>query len=681
MRKGNKCMAAILASVLMLGACGSGGGGGQTVKEGAEPGITVLPVENLSEDFTMGVDISSLIAEEESGVKYYDVNGEESDLITLLKNAGANCVRIRVWNDPHDADGNSYGAGTCDVETAVKIGKRATKAGLGVLIDFHYSDFWADPNKQRSPKAWEGMSIDEKTEALSAFTTDSLNTLKKGGVKVTMVQVGNEINNGMSGENSDDNVCALLKAGSEAVRAFDPDIQIVMHYTDPMSSGYLAGKAEMLRQHGVDYDILGTSYYPFWHGDVNDLTGVLKDVADTYGVKVMVMETSYLFTDEDGDGYGNVVNSGNSGQTFKYPVSVEGQATAVRDVIEAVSDVGDAGAGVFYWEPAWIPVKAYDGDADILSGNREIWEKYGSGWASSFASEFDPEVKDKYNGATWDNQAFFDFEGNALESINVFKYVYTGCKGPLSVRGVDAPALEFAYGEANSLPETVTVHFNDGTDGEAPVVWNESDAAAVLDDPDFGDYEVRGTVSGLEKDGEAVEGEYEIVCSVKVGAHSYLENGTFETGDLSGWTVENASGTGEPKVDSNKENAKEGEYYFTAWDMEGFDCTLSQTIESGMEAGTYRCFASFQGTGAKNPSDSQLKVIVTAKDGTSQEYTSDITIPNEWKNFYLADISGIVVDENTASVTVLAQLSFGFDSDTGANGVWVVMDDVNLLKE
>lgn len=684
MKGTRKILAMVLFLIMCLSMAACGKETGVTMKEGQEPGITVLPVEGLSEDFTMGVDVSSLISVEESGAKFYDANGDEADLMDLLKNAGVNCVRIRVWNDPYDADGNSYGAGNCDIDTAVEIGKRATKAGMGVLIDFHYSDFWADPNKQKVPKDWEGMSLEEKTEALSDFTTESLEKLKDNDVDVTMVQVGNEINNGMAGETADANVFTLIKAGADAVRAFDKDIQIVIHYTDPMTDGYLAYKASLLEQYEVDYDILGTSYYPFWHGDVNDLTAVLKDVADTYGVKVMVMETSYAFTDEDGDGYGNVVSSSNTSQTFKYPISVEGQAVAVRDVIEAVSNVGDAGVGVFYWEPAWIPVKAYDSSADnaqeVLKSNQEAWEKYGCGWATSYASEYDREVKDSKNGGTWDNQAFFDFEGHVLESINVFKYVYTGAAGPVAVTRVDKPVEEFIYGGENTLPETVAVTYNDGTVSDEPVVWDEAQANVVLNNPDFGEYEVTGTISGLTKDGEAIEGEYTTTCTVKVVGNNLLENGTFETGDMTGWTLDNSVGKGDPKVDMNAENAKEGDYYFTAWDENDFDFTLSQTVSDGLSAGKYHCYASFQGTGATNPTDSQLKVIVTAKDGTTQEYSADVTIPNVWKDFYRADISDIEVDENTESITVSVHFGYTYDAGSTANGVWVVMDDVNLLS-
>lgn len=684
MNKAKKLLALLLALVftLSLVSCGSPGGSddsaGGSDGKAEEAGITVLPVEGLSEDFTMGVDISSLIAEEESGVIYYDADGNEADLMQILKDAGVNCVRIRVWNDPYDANGNSYGAGNCDIDNAVAIGKRATEYGIGVLIDFHYSDFWADPNKQTVPKAWEGYTLDEKTVALSEYTTDCLNKLKDGGVDVTMVQIGNEINNGMSGETSETDVCKLLAAGADAVRAFDENIQIVVHYTDPLTDGYLAWKASLLQQYGVDYDILATSYYPYWHGALEELTKVLKDVADTYGVKVMVAETSYEYTDDDGDGYGNVVSTYSSNQVFNYPISVEGQAVAVRDVIEAVSNVGEAGAGVFYWEPAWIPVP--DDSADGGLSRQEKWEQYGSGWATSYASEFDPEVTSSVNGGTWDNQAMFDFEGHVLESLYVFKYVYTGAYGPLAILRIDDAEVEFEYGAENVLPETVTVTYNDGTTHDTPVTWNAEEAAAVLDNPDFGEYTVTGTVDEIVVDGETVEGDYSTVFTVTVTANNYITNGTFETGDSTGWTLVNDLGAGWPKVDKNEENAKEGECYYTAWAEDNYDFTLSQEIESELPAGKYRCFAYFQGTGISNPTDTQLIVTVTSKDGTTQDYSADVTIPNVWKEWFMADITDIVVDENTESVTVSAHIACGFETGSTANGAWIVMDDVNFLK-
>ena len=162
--------------------------------------IYVEPIEGISDDFIRGMDASAVLALENSGVKYYNFDGEEQDVFQTLSEAGVNYIRLRVWNDPYDENGNGYGGGNNDLPTAIELGKRATKYGMKVCIDFHYSDFWADPKRQHAPKAWEGMEIDEKCDALYDYTKDSLTQLFDEGVDVEMVQVGNEINNGMAGE-------------------------------------------------------------------------------------------------------------------------------------------------------------------------------------------------------------------------------------------------------------------------------------------------------------------------------------------------------------------------------------------------------------------------------------------------------------------------------------------------
>ena len=159
--------------------------------------LYVKKVEDLPDDFILGMDASSVIAEEQSGVKYYNFNGEEQDVFRTLAESGVNYIRVRVWNDPYDENGNGYGGGNNDVEKAVEIGKRATKYGMKLLVNFHYSDFWADPAKQMVPKAWKGMDIETKKQALYEYTRDSLTKLKEAKVDVGMVQNGNETNGAM----------------------------------------------------------------------------------------------------------------------------------------------------------------------------------------------------------------------------------------------------------------------------------------------------------------------------------------------------------------------------------------------------------------------------------------------------------------------------------------------------
>lgn len=398
--------------------------------------VNVAKVTGMSDDFLKGVDISSYISEIDSGVTYKDWNGQtlsNQGFFDFLKSAGVNAVRIRVWNNPYNGSGAGYGGGNNDLEKAKILGKLATNAGMKVLIDFHYSDFWADPGKQSAPKAWKNYSVSQKASAITSFTSDSLRSLLSAGVDVAMVQVGNETNNGMCGESNIANKCTLYRAGCTAVRsvanAYGKKIEIAIHYTNPETSGRYTSYASYLRQYNVDYDVFATSYYPFWHGTLSNLTNVLSEVANTYQKKVMVAEVSYAHTLEDGDGHENTI-SAKDASSMSYPATVQGQTTVVRDVMQAVADVGDAGIGVFYWEPAWIPVGVYQKNASnaasILASNRQKWQQYGSGWASSYAGEYESDATTWYGGSSWDNQAMFDFTGKPLASLNVFRYVDTG---------------------------------------------------------------------------------------------------------------------------------------------------------------------------------------------------------------------------------------------------------------
>ena len=376
------------------------------------------PIENLPEDFILGMDASSVLAEENSGVKYYDFDGNEQDVFKTLADSGINYIRLRVWNDPYDENGKGYGGGNNDIPTAIELGKRATENGMKVCIDFHYSDFWADPKRQHAPKAWEGMSVEEKSKALYDFTKDSLTQLLDAGVDVGMIQIGNEINYGMSGEKKLDNVIALLKSGSKAIREvssdYGKDIDIVVHYTRIQDKADVLDLVSKLKDSELDYDMIGMSYYPFWDGSMENMARVLELIQERYGKKVFLAETSYAYTTKDGDGSGNSFSSGDA--VDGYEVSPEGQATIIHDICEHVNNVG--GLGIFYWEGTWIPV------GPASANNSPIWEEYGSGWASSYASDYDPEDAGLYyGGCSWDNQAFFDFEGHPLESLKVFSYM------------------------------------------------------------------------------------------------------------------------------------------------------------------------------------------------------------------------------------------------------------------
>ena len=385
-----------------------------------EDSLPVYGAEELPGEFILGMDVSSVLAEERSGVKYYDFDGTERDLFAILAANGINTIRVRIWNDPFDKDGNGYGGGNCDIGAACEIGRRAADNEMKLLVDFHYSDFWADPGKQFAPKAWRDMDIGEKTEALRSFTEESLRALLDVGASIRMVQIGNEINSGLAGETEWQNICRLLEAGAEAVRETCPEAMVAVHFTDPQRAGSFSWYAETLAHYGVDYDVFASSYYPCWHGTQENLSAVLSDIARTFGKKVMVMETAYAHTLKDSDCFANTVSE----DTFAeepYPFTVQGQADFVKDMIDTAACM-EKGIGVCYWEGAWIAVGTRSREE-----NSEKWNQYGSGWASGFAAEYDPEDAGRYwGGSAVDNQAFFDAQGHALESLKAFSAANAG---------------------------------------------------------------------------------------------------------------------------------------------------------------------------------------------------------------------------------------------------------------
>lgn len=522
--------------------------------EAEEAGVYVQPIDNLSKDFIRGVDISSVIAQEESGVIYYNEDGLEQDIFETLAQHGVNYIRVRVWNDPYDADGNSYGGGNNDTATAVEIGRRAAKYNMKLCVDYHYSDFWADPSKQMCPKAWEGMGIEDKAEALGEFTKESLTQIIDGGAMVGMVQIGNEINNGMAGETDWSKMRKLLSAGSAAVREVasetGSDIQIAVHFTDINNKSNVMRLAEKLESEGdeIDYDIFAVSYYPFWHGTIDNLTEVMKEISRTYGKKVIVAENSYLYTTGDGDGFGNSVGEG--AVQPEYLANVQGQASEIRDICAAVAAVGDAGLGYFYWEPAWIPVGVWEegaADADaVLEENKKIWEEYGSGWASSYAGSYDPkDAGVYYGGSSWDNQALFDYYGHPLESLKVFRYLHCGTIAEKPEESIPTEVVD-----DNRVNLIANNSFEESDTSMWEITGNGTDFQDNVSDAHSGDFALHfwstGTVNFTVQQTitELTPGTYEFGLYLQGGdadgadMYIYADNGTerltLETG-VAGW--------------------------------------------------------------------------------------------------------------------------------------------------
>lgn len=620
-----------------------------TEKETAE--IFVEPVNGLSQDFIRGMDISSLIAEEESGVVYYDEDGNARDLFEILADAGVNYIRVRIWNHPYDADGNGYGGGNCDVEKAVQLGRRAAEHGMKLLVDFHYSDFWADPNKQYAPTEWARKDAAEKAELINEFTYQSLKTIYEGGANIGMVQIGNEINNGMCGVYDDDDKMSLLASASGAVRRFSietsSDIKIAIHYTQVDDAAGTMKKAEQLKSHDVDYDVFGISYYPYWHGTMENMRDVLKDIRTHYGVETCVLETAYLSTDEDGDNFGNSVAAEEA--LTGYPADPQGQAKMIRDIMSYACEAG--ALGVFYWEGAWVPVGSdYD-------SNKAIWEEHGSGWASSYASGYDPQDAGKYfGGSSWDNQAMFDFSGKALPSLNVFKWVYHGTDAPLQPLAYEEVYMESGIGETIELPEEIGVCYNDpSVSGTMKVEWSEEDLAAI--DVDTGNlYTVTGTL----------ENGAEVTATVKVMNVNYLSDPGFDETDPSVWQVEDRGAGDTTDIQKKAADALSDEYAFHFYSTEAIDFDVYQSVTVPAD-GMYTACANVQG-GDMGPDQ---KVCLFVKNGDEEFVSEPVALDGwrSWKKITLPDLSMKAGDEIIVGISV-----------QGAAKGWGTIDDVELYK-
>ncbi len=363
--------------------------------------------------FIKGMDVSTLLEVERLGGTFCD-RGRQDDAMEILKRYGMNLVRLRLWNHPFDAQGNSYGAGGDDIETVLALAKRAKKLGADWMLDFHYSDFWADPGKQTVPKAWQGLDEKGLEKAVHDYTRDVLKRTKEEGVTPGFVAVGNELSNGLLwpfGKTPNYRaIAAFVSAGVRAVREADPSIKVMLHLDNGGNNAlYRTWFDHYLDNGGEDFDYIGLSYYPFWHGTFSMLRDNLHDIAVRYGKDLMVAEVSMGYTMEDYAAYERLAPHERKGMATKkeladridYPMTPQGQADFMRDLLEILRNVPDGrGKGFCYWEPAWIPVP-------------------GSGWATRAACDYIHE-SGPY-GNEWANQALFDYNGNALPALEVIR--------------------------------------------------------------------------------------------------------------------------------------------------------------------------------------------------------------------------------------------------------------------
>ena len=363
----------------------------------------------------LGIDTSTYLEELEHGARYLDGGVPIDPLDAFLAN-GVDWMRIRVWNDPRSPSGEPYLAGNCDVEHYIRLGKLAKSKGYRLLMDFHYSDFWADPGKQMIPKAWGKYGIVEMEQAVYEFTRDCLCAACAAGVAPEMIQVGNEITNGMLWpvgrlEQADgtrgnyENFCRLVHAGCKACREIIPGAKIVLHLERSNDQAVYQEFFTHMENAGIDFDVIGASYYPYWHGTPEELFENLN-ACRRFGKELMVVELGYGFTTEaytlGGEAQRLVIDPERAyvpGFTEKYPLTPEGQEKFVRDFLALARE--NAIAGVFYWEPLWLPGE-------------------GICWASPAGQSYIHE-EGKSTTNEWANQCLFNYRGEKLPAFDTYK--------------------------------------------------------------------------------------------------------------------------------------------------------------------------------------------------------------------------------------------------------------------
>lgn len=329
----------------------------------------------------LGADMSTTQRALDLGASYYDKAGAKKDPLDILKGQGVNYVRLRIWNNPASGYNNKT--------KVLQYAKTVKSKGLKLLIDFHYSDRWADPNNQNKPSSWSGHTIAQLQTDVYNYTYDICNSLKAQGTTPDAVQIGNEINIGMlfsEGKvvnNDFTNLSLLLKQGYNAAKAVNSGTQVFIHTADANSDANARWFYDGIKAKGVSWDVTALSYYCNWHGTMSNMTSVVSDMKSRYGKSVVIVETAAAFTASNADGTTNVIGGACSG----YAATWEGQA-ATFTAVQTAARAGGA-SGVFYWEPAWYAVSGNGWDPSNISGS----------------------------GNNWDNMAVFDWTGHINPSI------------------------------------------------------------------------------------------------------------------------------------------------------------------------------------------------------------------------------------------------------------------------
>ncbi|MFA5235580.1 MAG: glycosyl hydrolase 53 family protein [Bacilli bacterium] len=590
-----------------------------------EDDFKIEPVAALQDgkrdDFMMGVDASMVHQILESGGKYYNQDGVEQDVFQIMALAGVNYLRVRVWNDPTSPIGIN-GGGDLDLETAFWIAQRARMVNMKIIIDLHYSDTWADPENQEKPYAWELLTFDELKTAVHDYTYEAVKYFKDRGITPYMIQIGNEINNGMiypdgklvwNDATSYDKLADLLKAGIAGAKEADEWIDTIIHLADggkwPIFDSFFTN----MESRGVEYDVIGASFYPFYHGTMASLKTNLENIAEKFDKPVFVAEASYGYTHLSHNYAANIFGP-NQEENGGYLATIQGQATSIRDIIDVVANVPDnMGLGIIYWEPAWLPVP-------------------GAGWAENGTM------------ATWSNQALFTYGGRALPSINVFNAVRADAEVNVALVGLKSDTIEVNLNIASQveteseMPTQVIALNNLDAYIYADVDWD--DAEETYAESHVGNHVVSGVVTYGAN-------QWNIVANVR-SIQNYIVNSGFESGKTGAndepvkapWVMESTTASNVGKVQTNKD-FRTGTNNFNFYHTGAFNFRLYQDLS--LPNGTYDL--SVYAMGESNSKITELYLYIENYGGA--KLTQNITVSGWSSGYARFEINGIAVTNGT----------------------------------
>jgi len=626
---------------------------------------------SLNSDFAYGADLSSVAEVEENGGVFYNEDGVEQDVFKILAHDGVNYARFRLWENPASSDGVSYGGGHNDLKTDLALAKRAKLAGMKVCLDFHMSDFWTDPDKAWAPKSYKGHGKAEYATLIHDHVQSSLQAFKDANIHVDSVQIGNEINRhfigigvNYSAASTMQLVCSYLQEGINAAKSVFSDIQTIIHLTNVKSQAEILGFAQSFIDNNLTYDIAGYSYYPYWHGTMSNLLTNLNAVVTLTKKPVMIMETAYVNTDDGNDYSANMVSKSSAEANGGYLASEQGQLTEMADLCSLMSEVNDGkGLGVFYWEPAWLPVK-------------------GSSWASAAGQKYaDTGTDTGKTGTTyadgkvtWANQSWFSFSGKATISAASYKHIKAkDLAKEETVTSLVNNTLNLSINLAiasESLPTTVQAITNTEAYRDVTVVWDASEVAAMKAGG-AGSYTIHGTANG-----QAIVANVTASYNLISDPGYELQSGGSEAGSTdvlvtSPWTAVTTGGTRPVHIDRKGDASRTGKCGLNWYETSASTFTVSQEI-GAVETGTYVLSCYHRSDGAKENGGYTQAEIWISVNGTKTSYSFINNLKGYSSGFIKDELTGIAL---TASDKVIIGVSVAY----GAKA-WGHIDDWSLAK-